>query len=88
MAHAKIKELTNKYRVVPGQCINSKSGDILIENEEIQHRWNEYIEDLYKNKTEEGAIKCDGTEGHRILREEVAAALMKTMKRKKSCRAR
>ena len=51
MAHAKIKELTNKYRVVPGQCINSKSGDILIENEEIQHRWNEYIAVSYTHLT-------------------------------------
>lgn len=46
--HQKIKELSGRNKwVTSSNCIKSKEGQILTEEYDIKHRWEEYIEQLY-----------------------------------------
>ena len=81
--HEKIKELTGKKRTVSSQCIKNKDGKLLMEEEEIRSRWEEYIEQLYHDDRKLKPSFKNGNEGPKILKEEVAAAL-KAMKKKKA----
>jgi hypothetical protein len=84
--HEKIRELSGRKRRSTGSnCINNKEGKILVEEEDIVKRWEEYIEKLYEDERPEKPIIIN-SEGPRIMKEEVASAL-KGMKRKKAAGA-
>ena len=46
LLHEKIKELTDRRRGIntSSSCVNNKDGKMLLEKEEIEKRWVEYIE--------------------------------------------
>lgn len=82
--HDKIRELSGKKRGAnSSNCVTNKEGDMLTEEEDIMKRWEEYLEQLYKDeRTCKPNIKRLN-EGPTILREEVEQAL-KEMKKKKA----
>jgi hypothetical protein len=66
--HEKIKELTGKKRTVSSQCIKNKDGKLLMEEEEIRSRWEEYIEQLYHDDRKLKPSSKNVNEGPKILK--------------------
>ena len=84
-----VKELTTEKQGKT-TTIQDKSGKCLTEENDILNRWTEYCSDLYNHETEGDPIVLDcpqipDAEHHRILREEVEAAV-KALKMGKSAR--
>ena len=73
--YKKIKEVTGTNRKKTGNsCITSKSGQVLFDQQEIQDRWKEYIEELFDD--DRGEIpQMDNNDGPVILKEEVRKAI-------------
>ena len=64
-------------------CIKAKNGTMLVEKNDIENRWIEYIRELFRDTR--GALPhfSDSTEGPNILKSEVQAAI-KMMRRNKA----
>ena len=74
--HKKIKETTESKTYNIGGCIKDKEGNILFEEEEIEKRWMEYIEELYSDERCETPPQIDETdEGEDILLDEIKSAV-------------
>ena len=73
--YEKVKEVTEtNRRRVGNSCITNKDGRVLFDQQEIQDRWKEYIEELFKD--DRGEIpQMDNEEGPIILKEEVRKAI-------------
>ena len=73
--YQKVKEVTGTDRRRAGNsCITSKEGRVLFDQQEIQDRWKEYIEELFAD--DRGEIpQMDNTDGPVILKEEVRKAI-------------
>lgn len=69
--YEKVKEVTGTNRRRAGNnCVTNKDGRVLFDQQEIQDRWKEYIEELFED--ERGDIpQMNNTEGPVILKEEV-----------------
>ena len=71
-----IQEICHTKKRSTDGCIKTKSGELLMDNDEILNRWSEYIEELYEdNRPEE--MSHSNLEGQSILQDEVRAALHK-----------
>lgn len=84
--HQEVKSLTEgeKKRSNRSGSIKSKDGQMLFDNEDISHRWTEYIKDLFKDERTEERPVPENDEGPCILKEEVTDA-MRSLKNGKSC---
>ena len=73
--YEKVKEVTGTNRRRVGKsCITNKDGRVLFDQQEIQDRWKEYIEELFKD--DRGEIpQMDNAEGPIILKEDVRKAI-------------
>ena len=75
--HQKIKEVTIQKSATKSDCIKSKSGNILMDKNDILNRWSEYIEDLFHDTRGPPPTIENTTVGPAILKEEVEHALSK-----------
>ena len=73
--YEKVKEITATNQKKRGNsCVTSKDGRVLFDQQEIQDRWKEYIEELFDDKR--GDIpEMDNLDGPVILKEEVRKAI-------------
>src|SRR6218665_1769165 len=90
LMYARVKEVTvNKRRNCKSNAIKDKDGTLLTEPEEIQRRWQEYMETLYdKPKLEDMEVEEENevsleAQGPSLLESEIRMAI-KEMKNKKS----
>ena len=75
--HQKIKEITAQKSISKSGCIKSKTGNILMDKNDILKRWSEYIEDLFYDTRGPTPTIESTIEGPAILKEEVEHALSK-----------
>ena len=75
--HKQVKEMTGCKKSHQGTgCIKSRDGNILFEQEEIQKRWVEYIDELYDdNRGQQQSVYGRLGEGREILQEVVKHAI-------------
>ena len=80
-AHQKIKTITIKFKSASiFGCLKSKSGEILLEEDEILESWKEYIEELYGDpqRTTNQFKFIAPLPGPAIMKTEIDFALRKT----------
>ena len=80
-AHQKIKAITRKFKSASiFGCLKSKSGKILLEEDEILERWKECIKDLYgdSERTTKPFEFVATLSGPAIMKREIEFALRKT----------
>ena len=72
--HKKIKEITGQgFRKRGSNCIKSKDGNMLVDEDEIKTRWEEYVSELYNDdRGDPPEIEDDG--GEEVLRSEIEKA--------------
>ena len=75
--HQKIRELSGKKSSARTSCLRANDGNILMEKEDILHRWSEYIEELYQDNRGPPPTIINEDEGLPILEDEVRIALKK-----------
>lgn len=74
--HDKTRALTDRKRqAAHSNCIKNKEGTILMEEEEINKEWKEYITDHREDKRDTKSVIKNETEGLEILLEEIVAEL-------------
>ena len=84
LIHEKVKSLSKPKKCTSSGCIKGKDGSIIMDNEKILNRWEEYISELYDD--EERGVKIEirkNMDGPPILRSEVEHAINR-MKRGKA----
>ena len=81
--HKKINEITRKPRCTSSGCIRSKSGTILIEENEVLNRCSEYIGELFDDNRMSKPNIRKNMEGLPIMKDEVRQAI-KSMKGNKA----
>ena len=75
LMHNKIRQVTGRRKCAyRSSCIEDKEGNIIMENQEILHRWEEYIRELFKDNRGQKPDRVK-TGGNLILEEEVSHAL-------------
>jgi hypothetical protein len=81
--HKQVLQLSNKRKSMPGGgCLKNKKGNIIMDNDEIIHRWTEYVEELFQDNRKHKP-HIENQEGPEIIKSEVERAI-KMMKRNKS----
>ena len=59
LIHARIKELASKAFKIKTGGIQTESGKLVTEKEDIMERWSEYIEQLFYDVRSETPIKAE-----------------------------
>jgi hypothetical protein len=82
--YERIKEVIgNKKMCTSSGCIRCKSGDVIMEKQQIMERWTEYVTDLFDDaRGEKPSIKKE-LGGPKILKSEVRNALNKIKPKKR-----
>ena len=78
----KIKELGSKKGISRNNIMKDKDGIVVVEVDELENRWEEYVNMLYNDNRRE-ILKFDGTlSGSPIMQDEIRAAI-KAMKKER-----
>ncbi len=70
-----IKEVSGKKSCVNTGCLRSKTGEVLMDKDEVLNRWSEYIEELFYDERGEKPLIKKNIEGPEIMKAEVKYAL-------------
>ena len=73
--HKRIKDLTGAKTCSSSGCIRSKDGTIITEKYDILERWNEYIEELFRDNRRGKPKIRKNIDGPKILQSELRAAV-------------
>ena len=75
----RIREITGKIVSRPSACINSSTGEVLYEPEDVARRWSEYLGQLFNDfRTNEEFTSFNALSGPPITKDEIRWALHKS----------